>query len=356
MKWTNVSAGKIQVKRFNDAWSKLRSEHKTFVALTGVVGVDERSSTFYAICGSGSREDVTEAQNGIGNLFDPPWTLTKENAADLTAAILAELPALKETRVVKDSRKTPEVAAASAAEYVQCRADNETAQRVERIAWLATYGNRETVTIQPGQMAITARLCFDDSDPMTDYFSSHATLSPEFALLVVPKQAETEKLARRGVGSLLGTFKFDWHTEKYSMGHGNYLESEGFELPAGLPISRKYYRGGTVTHGHWEIQFRAAHSNPVELPAFMGYGSHPEPAQETAAPVSVGEITITENIEKSGIELRFPDKPAADVLDMLKANGWRWSRFSKCWYKKASDAARQFANDLAVVTAVSGTA
>lgn len=38
---------------------------------------------------------------------------------------------------------------------------------------------------------------------------------------------------------------------------------------------------------------------------------------------------------------------AAAVIESLKANGWRWSRPSSCWYKRASDGARQFAKALA---------
>jgi hypothetical protein len=54
-------------------------------------------------------------------------------------------------------------------------------------------------------------------------------------------------------------------------------------------------------------------------------------------------ITITENVEKDGIEIRFPGKPGEDVLDNLKANGWRWSRYNGCWYHRANEANMAFA-------------
>jgi hypothetical protein len=57
-------------------------------------------------------------------------------------------------------------------------------------------------------------------------------------------------------------------------------------------------------------------------------------------------ITVTENRDKGGIEIRFPSKPATSVLVSLKANGWRWSRFNSCWYKRASAEARAFAASL----------
>jgi hypothetical protein len=184
---------------------------------------------------------------------------------------------------------------------------------------------------------------------MTDYFDRHASLSQAFALLVVPKQAETERLARRGVSvsSLLSGIEFEWHTEKYSMGHGNYLESKsGFELPAELQgLRTRYGGGGAVNCAHWEVTFSRAYSEPITLDAITGYGERQESTQPGAVPIS--NVTISENEEKDGIEIRFPSKPPAEVLDRLKANGWRWSRFSACWYAKRTERTRQFAASLA---------
>lgn len=63
--------------------------------------------------------------------------------------------------------------------------------------------------------------------------------------------------------------------------------------------------------------------------------------------ISTAGITVTENRAKNGIEIRFADKPERATLDTLKARGWHWSRFSKCWYAKASPAAREFAYRIA---------
>ena len=61
----------------------------------------------------------------------------------------------------------------------------------------------------------------------------------------------------------------------------------------------------------------------------------------------VDGVTVTVNAEKKGVEIRFPSKPSADVLDSLKANKWRWSRFSGCWYNRDTPEAREFAYSLA---------
>ncbi len=69
------------------------------------------------------------------------------------------------------------------------------------------------------------------------------------------------------------------------------------------------------------------------------------PAPDAAEPARNG-VTVSENEEKNGVEIRFPAKPDASVLETLKANGWRWSRFSACWYTKRTPDALAFARSL----------
>jgi len=66
-------------------------------------------------------------------------------------------------------------------------------------------------------------------------------------------------------------------------------------------------------------------------------------ASRNDGPARVDAVTMTENPEKGGIELRFPAKPCTAVLDSLKGAGWRWSRFSACWWHRDTDNARAFA-------------
>lgn len=64
----------------------------------------------------------------------------------------------------------------------------------------------------------------------------------------------------------------------------------------------------------------------------------------------VGEesgITITENKEKNGVEIRFEAIPSEEVRNKLKANGFRWSRFSKCWYNRMTDENLAIAKEIA---------
>ena len=40
------------------------------------------------------------------------------------------------------------------------------------------------------------------------------------------------------------------------------------------------------------------------------------------------------NNELNGIEITFDSKPAAAIIEALKASGYRWHRAKKLWYAK----------------------
>jgi hypothetical protein len=59
-------------------------------------------------------------------------------------------------------------------------------------------------------------------------------------------------------------------------------------------------------------------------------------------------LEVTENKEKKGIEIRFADRPDADVLADLKAKGFRWGRSAGCWYAPMDEFTRAYAYSLQV--------
>lgn len=62
-----------------------------------------------------------------------------------------------------------------------------------------------------------------------------------------------------------------------------------------------------------------------------------EPANQTEENIINGIATLRRNTEKNGLEIIFASKPAENILTWLKYHGYRWSRFSKVWYKHYSD-------------------
>ena len=55
---------------------------------------------------------------------------------------------------------------------------------------------------------------------------------------------------------------------------------------------------------------------------------------------------VTLNNEKNGIEIRFEGKPDAEIIESLKANGFRWSNKQKMWYAKQNENTIAFANSI----------
>lgn len=57
-------------------------------------------------------------------------------------------------------------------------------------------------------------------------------------------------------------------------------------------------------------------------------------------------LKIELNEELNGIEIYFGEKPEQNVIDQLKLNGFRFTRFKKCWWSKQTKKAVRFANSL----------
>lgn len=74
------------------------------------------------------------------------------------------------------------------------------------------------------------------------------------------------------------------------------------------------------------------------------------PAPKNEASVTLAAPRVEFNREKNGVEIHFHTKPDATTLASLKANGWRWSRFSACWYAKRNSLNVTYAAKLAHLT------
>lgn len=112
------------------------------------------------------------------------------------------------------------------------------------------------------------------------------------------------------------------------------------------------------------IKFVLAESDNNSFPSYEMVFGKPEQAEEVKnevaatieeTPESVEtveetnnktEATYKLNEEKNGIEIYFTDKPEEETRNLLKANGFRWSKYNKCWYAKQSEKTIQLAEQL----------
>jgi len=205
------------------------------------------------------------------------------------------------------------------------------------------YDNLKPVT---AKAIIIAEYEIDDCDSMTDYYntktgdqmilawSNHTRDIFSEMRKAAAKFTETKHLAtatdvNRNGEKLTESNKSWWHPadehrEKYSMGAGYYLKS-----------SHRYSSGWTVnkmTLGHYM----------ESIYILLADGKHKLQEVETK-PIKPG---ITANEEKNGIEIRFPEKPDVLILNKLKSAGWRWSRFSHCWYNQNNTENMTFASSI----------
>ena len=55
--------------------------------------------------------------------------------------------------------------------------------------------------------------------------------------------------------------------------------------------------------------------------------------------------TVQRNQERNGIEIKMSEQPPREVIDKLKAHGFRWSKRNKVWYVRHNNRLQQWAED-----------
>lgn len=173
---------------------------------------------------------------------------------------------------------------------------------------------------------LVAELEQDDCDSMSDYYNSKTVDSYLLAFSDHTRDifSEMRKAAIRfeHTKHLADMGKDAEHREKYSMGAGYYLKA----------VSR--YRTG------WKVEKCNTSYSERYLINLLGRGKYVPELFAKSPPVvatSVDKPTYSLNAEKNGVEIRFPTKPSPEVLEGLKACGYRWSRPQSLWYAKQSE-------------------
>lgn len=175
---------------------------------------------------------------------------------------------------------------------------------------------------------IVAELKKDESDSMSDYF--HASTAKTLLIAWsasdrlnfkemreagrgIPEIENVDELKEDRYKRILGNYYSGWTIKKYRLGNGTSWTEEFAGDPDCIRLKK-------------------------EIAPVAG-------AQPTGDKIATCKL----NPSKGGIELYFPGKPSPTVLDDLKANGWRWSRFNSCWYKLDNSIARRVASKYAAI-------
>ena len=96
-----------------------------------------------------------------------------------------------------------------------------------------------------------------------------------------------------------------------------------------------------------QVKPESAESKPEVVEETVAENATVEVKAEPKTSTSENGYTITDNTEYNSIEIKFNEKPSAAILDVLKANKFRWNGKKKVWYGKTSHEAIMEALDQA---------
>lgn len=230
------------------------------------------------------------------------------------------------------------------------RVEKEKAAREKREAEKMAFSEQiAALMVGDEKGVIIAELQENECDAMTDYFASTTakTVILGFSKTGRNNFGEMRKAIAAadlsdlpGLAALANAENGEERRENYSMGAGYYITSGGS------------YHGWHVR----KVKAYAGFLRPQDVPAGdirlpsnnpPGHAGKKEAEKSAQNEQQAGAVEVRKNEEKNGIELVFNEKPAREILDAIKAAGYRWHRSGGYWYAKASAKAKQAAEKIA---------
>ena len=222
---------------------------------------------------------------GIGTYFKPNDRITLEEINELIPKAKAAMQLKAEQDAIKaeESRKAAEEKKAYLSQFI--KADRRTTTNILKRHIPATWPTVQKVEIK------------------TDSFSGGDSMDVTY---YAPERIEE-------LESFIKSFRmgtFDGMTDMYE-----YAKD----------------REEIIIEGHilQSYTYSSAHYEQCE--------AKPDKPQPQAMPGSAPTVEIKHNQRLNGVEIHFSGKPSEEVRDNLKASGFRWSKFNKCWYANISD-------------------
>jgi len=421
-KWTST-AGPLQTKAAKTALDALRTEHKQFVQLDGIIGGPERRHNYCSLFSQAKREDVTAAEARIGERFN--YAITRVNYKEIVAAVAATLPALENNRPIDDKRRSPDEESQRLTQVEHDQHEREAQQQVHntevarivvelqrQYPWAKTNDhNMSRQARAAANLRKELALAFpdtkfsvrSDSASMTNSVTYRWTLGPTAkAISAIADKYEYGRFDGMQDLATNDTSAFGEAVDQV-LGRAKYVSGSREIAPEILDKVRRLlceaqqieFQGNYTQHLFGPGDSRSLSDHVYKLVARTSFPPHaeisgilcseggqddttteiiesgyqltfqqfcPDPRHDTPCPLpclacvvdacatpAPTAITVTENEERQGIELRFPGKPPQNILDQLhdRANGtWRYHRKGRFWYAKASENTRDFAQRL----------
>jgi hypothetical protein len=355
-------------KRFNELFSKLRWAGQGTVQITGIIGKPETESRCVLTqLFSGKFSDAYLKEKAV---LDEKYdcVVTEQNRADLEKDLIEAIQRVEAAQPIDDQRKTED----QIAEEARLRNESAEQRRIEEEKRNAAE-KIETDKLKKEFPYLTLKSDTRKSEHALVGHNVRQILKRNFPGHTFSVRTEcfaggdacdvkwTDGPTDKEVNDLIGRFK---------EGYVNSMEDiyeytrDAFHVFGGVKYLHTYR---TVSKIHFEEIAKELEIDIIfdefdrmdtykmegwqcrhitdEIRSRSFYVRSETPKESDPVPDSDGTY-MCRNEEKNGIEIHFPDKPEPDTLDRLKSNGWRWSRYSKCWYKKYSEQAEQFARSI----------
>lgn len=337
----NINALKNQIVTIENELDKLIRIKSYMRQLYNDTSGNETSSTVYVLFGAHALKDEKQFLQDVANMSIPD-PITADPASYKPVFDQINEIFLKHV-YVEDNRKTPEQRAAERAAAAEREAAAK-AEHAEREAYnkehiYSMYDGEEEIAVPDGMAAVVIGCYYDGSDIITDYFNRHCKAGEQYIIGMVDiGTRNTENLNRQFTSGFPFELSQNWEWQpenrlEKTIRQQVKVKCNGYDsMPCYLAVTiNKWVRSGKKSKLYQELVQRPA-AQPVE------------------------GVTLRINSAKNGIEVYFPGKPSDAVLTALKSSGFHWAKFSKCWYKKDTAAARAAAEKITGATFPTGTA
>jgi hypothetical protein len=318
--------GLRQAKAVETAIRDLRWAAKTQHEVSGTIGKPETETwhSYVQLCTGPTHPRLAECLADIEARFG---TLTPGNYKACIEAIETHKRAILADKapMTVDKRETAEAAQERADKLAAINAEHtrkaEEKGRAARECWDQIDAKKPAWA----RALIVAELRQNDSDMTTDYFS----YSTKRRVAIGFRRSSREDFGEMRAAA--ATFPETKYLADYNREHEH---RENYSGGSGYYLGKSKYSGWVVRAYDLASTYNRDTAFALALPETVS-----EPDAPTGATDPAAGVQVKRNVGRDGLEIHFSAKPDASILAQLKAQGWRWARFSGCWYTKYSAAA-----------------
>jgi len=304
-------------------------------------GIQERKELIASLPDLITYENVAEVKAKCAAFFDKYLTVKDERKTLVQRTeARAKANAFDEERKAKeaeDNRVLAERSAELRAQYPELMILEDSGKSSQVVA--AENTRRQLAKTFPGQKFSVTSESFSMGDAVDIRWTDGPTIEEVEAITKHYKEGYFD-----GMDDMYHDVDSPWHI----FGHSKYInESRRISPERYREVATEMNVPVTVTDEHGAVEGKHEDVQMVKRATWArSFYVKPEPGIAVDIPTN-GDVILTRNEERDGIELKFNEKPKPAILETLKANGFRWSRFQSLWWARYTDERMSIAQQIA---------